>query len=63
MPKCRICGDEFKNSVYTGLEICGNSDCWSKAWREAVKPFRNAMCCKANIPVKRQKRTSFQKDK
>lgn len=32
MPKCRICGDEFENSVYTGFEICGCDECWTKAW-------------------------------
>lgn len=40
MPICRICGCEFKGkgSRY-GVEICGNDNCWKKAWSNAVNPF------------------------
>lgn len=62
MPKCRICGDEFKNSVYTGFEICGNSDCWSKAWYEAIKPFKSDIAMPKILP-KRHRKTIPQKDK
>ena len=41
MPICRICGCRFKgNSSECGVRICSNDECWKKAWRQAVKPFR-----------------------
>ena len=36
MPICRICGCKFKICSSSGKEICGNDECWEKAWNRAV---------------------------
>lgn len=41
MAVCRICGAEFNSRSYNcGYEICGNGECWEKAWDDAIAPLR-----------------------
>lgn len=46
MPRCRICGREFKISANSGLEICSKDECFKTAWRQMRALFGKASASK-----------------
>lgn len=61
MPKCRICGDEFENSVYTGFTICGCDECWTKAWNGAILPLNPNAKIQSSVQQNKPKRKKIPK--
>lgn len=46
MPKCRICGREFRVSANSGLEICSKDECFKTAWRQMRARFGKGLVSK-----------------